>query len=44
MAASLLISWSIGLITAYVVLIYNMRKFFKEQMWNEMRRLTVLFA
>ena len=44
MAASLLITCSVGLITAYVVLIYNMRKYFKEQMRNEMRRLTVLFA
>ena len=44
MAASLLITCSVGLVTAYIVLIYNMRKYFKEQMRNEMRRLTVLFA
>ena len=44
MAASLLFTCSVGLITAYIVLIYNMGKYFKEQMRNEMRRLTVLFA
>ena len=44
MACILLTICSIGLITAYVVLIYNMRKYFADQMKNEMCRLTFLFA
>ena len=44
MASTLLFFVSAGLITAYVVLVYNMSKYFKEQMKNEICKLTVLFA
>lgn len=35
---------SLGLITTYAVLIYNMCKYFREQMRTEIKRLTILFA
>ena len=33
-----------GLLTAYAILVYNIRKYFKGQMVLEMCRLTILFA
>ena len=33
-----------GLIGAYIILVYHIRKYFKDQMVLEMSRLTVLFA
>lgn len=44
MATTFLATLSLGLISTYIVLIYHMRKYFKQQMEAEMCRLTVLFA
>ena len=35
---------SIGLAASYAILIYNLWKYFKEQMKAEMRRLTVIYT
>ena len=43
-STSLLLIVSVGLIFVYIVLIYNMRRYFRQEMKQEMRRLTVLFA
>ena len=44
MGSSLLALVSIGLITTYWVLVYSMRKYFREALKTERTRLSILFA
>ena len=44
MSASLLGILSAGLIASYCVLIHTIYKYFKNQLQQEMKRLTILFA
>lgn len=44
MTTTLLVILTIGLIMAYTVLVYNIRKYYYQHMKTELRRLSILFA
>ena len=44
MTTTLLAILTTGLVTAYTVLVYNIRKYYQQSMKTELRRLSILFA